>query len=172
MKYCSSSFVQKKCSKPWNVQLFLKSIHPGAFLHSVMQEPFSACWETWGYFSFFGLLKGESLANVSLQDFVQTLSTSFQISLSSFGNFSASGAATQLTPDCSSALGLYVPSVCLFFFTTQKSQARTAKTMARTPRMTVGATIAAMSGPCKWKNTRRWSIWGHWILSGMIHWSW
>lgn len=70
-----------------------------------------------------------------------------QMSLSSFGNFSASGAATLRTPDCSSALGLYVPSVCLFFFTTQNSQARTAKTMARTPRVTVGATIAAMLGP-------------------------
>lgn len=69
------------------------------------------------------------------------------MSLSSFGSFSASGAATLRTPDCSSALGLYVPSVCLFFFTTQNSQARTAKTMARTPKVTVGATIAAMFGP-------------------------
>lgn len=75
------------------------------------------------------------------------------MSLSSFGNFSASGAATLLAPDCSSALGLYVPSVCLFFFTTQKSQARTASTMATTPRVTMGATIAAMLGPCKQKDT-------------------
>lgn len=74
------------------------------------------------------------------------------MSLSSFGNFSMSGAATLRVPDCSSALGLYVPSVCLFFFTTQKSQPRTAKTMARTPRVTVGATIAAMFGPCRQKN--------------------
>lgn len=69
------------------------------------------------------------------------------MSLSSFGNLSASGVTTLLAPDCSSALGLYVPSVCLFFFTTQRSQARTARTMTRTPRMTVGATIAAMLGP-------------------------
>lgn len=78
--------------------------------------------------------------------------TKFQMSLSSFGNFSASGAAMQLAPDCSSALGLYVPSVCLFFFTTQRSQARTADAMATTPRTTVGATIAAMLSPCTWKN--------------------
>lgn len=71
------------------------------------------------------------------------------MSLSSFGNFRASGAAVQLVPDCSSALGLYVPSVCLFFFTTKNSQARTARTMARTPRVTVGATIAAMLVPWK-----------------------
>lgn len=77
-----------------------------------------------------------------------------QMSLSSFGSFSASGATTLLAPDCSSALGLYVPSVCLFFFTTQKSQARTAATMIRTPKMTVGATIAAMLTPCKWEKYR------------------
>ncbi|KAG7243459.1 hypothetical protein INR49_011015 [Caranx melampygus] len=65
---------------------------------------------------------------------------------------SASGAATLLAPDCSSALGLYVPSVCLFFFTTQKSQPRTASTMASTPRVTVGATMAAMLGPCNQKD--------------------
>lgn len=72
------------------------------------------------------------------------------MSRSSFGNFRASGTAVQPVPDCSSALGLYVPSVCLFFFTTKKSHARTAKTMARTPRVTVGATIAAMLTPWKW----------------------
>lgn len=82
------------------------------------------------------------------------VSTRSQMSLSSFGSFSASGATTLLAPDCSSALGLYVPSVCLFFFTTQKSQARTAATMIRTPKMTVGATIAAMLTPCKWKKYR------------------
>lgn len=79
--------------------------------------------------------------------FAETQGSKSQMSLSSFGSFSASGAATLRTPDCSSALGLYVPSVCLFFFTTQNSQARTAKTMARTPKVTVGATIAAMFGP-------------------------
>lgn len=69
------------------------------------------------------------------------------MSLSSFGNFRTSGAATPRAPDCSSALGLYVPSVCLLFFTTQKSQPSTANTMARTPSVTVGATMAAMLGP-------------------------
>lgn len=73
------------------------------------------------------------------------------ISRSSFGNFSACGAVTQLTPDCSSALGRYVPSVCLFFFTTQKSHTRTAEAIARTTRMTVGTTMATMLGPCKWE---------------------
>ena len=87
-------------------------------------------------------------------------STTSQMSLSSFGNFSASGAATLRTPDCSSALGLYVPSVCLFFFTTQNSQHRTAKTMTKTPKMTVGATIAAMLVACKWKNAGQWSVFG------------
>ncbi len=94
------------------------------------------------------------------------------MSLSSFGNFRASGGTTLLTPDCSSALGLYVPSVCLFFFTTQRSQARTARTMTRTPRMTVGATIAATFGPYKWKNTGQGSAWWHWALSDIICWSW
>jgi len=75
------------------------------------------------------------------------------MSLSSFGNFRASGAAMPHAPDCSSALGLYVPSVCLLFFTTQRSQPSTANTMARTPSVTVGATIAAMLGACKWKVT-------------------
>lgn len=70
-----------------------------------------------------------------------------QMSLSSFGNFSASGAATLRAPDCSSALGLYVPSVCLFFLTTQNNQTRKAETIASTPKVTVGATMAAMLGP-------------------------
>ena len=69
---------------------------------------------------------------------------SSQMSLSSFSSFSTSGATMLLASDCSSALGLYVPSVCLFFFT------RTAATTATTPKMTVGATIAAMLTPCKW----------------------
>lgn len=73
------------------------------------------------------------------------------MSRSSFGSFSACVAATQLTPDCSSALGWYVPSVCLFFFTTQKSHARTAKAITRTTRITVGTTMATMLGPCKWE---------------------
>ncbi|TNN70337.1 Tubulin beta-7 chain [Liparis tanakae] len=34
-----------------------------------------------------------------------------------------------------------------------RSQPSTANTMARTPSVTVGATIAAMLGPCKWKVT-------------------
>lgn len=82
-------------------------------------------------------------------------STKPQMSLSSFGNFSASGAVTLRAPDCSSALGLYVPSVCLFFFTTQNSQTRKAETKTSTPRVTVGATMAAMLGPCKQKNSQR-----------------
>lgn len=74
-------------------------------------------------------------------------STKPQMSLSSFGNFSASGAAMLHAPDCSSALGLYVPSVCLFFLTTQNNQTRKAETIASTPKVTVGATMAAMLGP-------------------------
>lgn len=69
------------------------------------------------------------------------------MSLSSLGSFSASSAATLRAPDCSSALGMYVPSVCLFFLTTQKSQPRTARIMTKTPTVTVGATMAAMLGP-------------------------
>lgn len=79
-------------------------------------------------------------------------STKPQMSLSSFGNFSASGAAMLRAPDCSSALGLYVPSVCLFFLTTQNNQTRKAETIASTPKVTVGATMAAMLGPCKQDN--------------------
>lgn len=87
------------------------------------------------------------LSQMSPREFVQMLK--FQMSLSSFGNFRASGAAVQLVPDCSSALGLYVPSVCLFFLTTKKSQARTARAMTTTATVTVGATIAAMLIPWK-----------------------
>lgn len=69
------------------------------------------------------------------------------MSLSSLGSLSASGVSTLLAPVCSSALGWYVPSVCLFFLTTQKSHTSTADAMASSPSITVGATIAAMLGP-------------------------
>lgn len=95
-------------------------------------------------------------------------STTYQMSLSSFGSFSASGAATPRAPDCSSELGRYVPSVCLFFLTTQKSQQPTAaRTMARTPRMTVGATIAAMLVPCKWRQAGQGSVFDN---TGVNYW--
>lgn len=79
--------------------------------------------------------------------------TTSQMSLSSFGSFSASGVVTLRAPDCSSALGLYVPSVCLFFFTTQKSHKKTPTAIATTTTETIGATIAAMlTSFCRWKN--------------------
>lgn len=146
-----------------------------------MQKPLSACWnEAVSKYVMLSCPSCVNLSSLSWEKFpsviswreralshgnaaIHTLavciltvcSANSQMSLSSFGNFSASGAATLRVPDCSSALGLYVPSVCLFFFTTQKSQPRTAKTMTRTPRVTVGATIAAMLGPCKQRKTRQ-----------------
>lgn len=70
-----------------------------------------------------------------------------QISLSSLGSLRASGASTLLAPVCSSALGRYVPSVCLFFFTTQKRNTRTAVKIANNPSTTVGTTMATILGP-------------------------
>lgn len=140
IKYCVFRLVQKKCSKPpWNVQPFLKST--GRCIRVLVP-----------IVPVLGVICCKS---TRLRTHATTRHKSeSQMSLSSLGNFSASGAATLQAPDCSSALGLYVPSVCLFFFTTQNSQARTAKTMARTPRMTVGATIAAMLGPYKCKQNQ------------------
>ncbi len=73
-----------------------------------------------------------------------------QISLSSLGNFRASGVSTLRVPDCSSELGRYVPSVCLFFFTTQSRNTRTAVKIASSPKTTVGTTIATILGPWFW----------------------
>lgn len=70
-----------------------------------------------------------------------------QISLSSLGSLRASGVSTLRVPVCSSALGRYVPSVCLFFFTTQNTYSRIAVKIANTPRSTVGTTMATILGP-------------------------
>lgn len=80
-----------------------------------------------------------------------------QISLSSLGNFRASGVSTLRVPDCSSALGRYVPSVCLFFFTTQNRYTRTAVKIASSPTTTDGTTMATILGPWSWTK-KSWNV--------------
>lgn len=80
-----------------------------------------------------------------------------QISLSSLGNFRASGVSTLRVPDCSSALGRYVPSVCLFFFTTQNRYTRTAVKIASSPTTTDGTTMATILGPLSWTK-KSWNV--------------
>lgn len=70
-----------------------------------------------------------------------------QISLSSLGSLRASGVSTPRVPVCSSELGRYVPSVCLFFFTTQNRNTRIAVKIVNAPRTTVGTTMATILGP-------------------------
>lgn len=104
---------------------------------------------TYFFFFFFMMTCPNFISTVLLKRkwLMKKIQGTVYISRSSFGSFSACVAATQLTPDCSSALGRYVPSVCLFFFTTQKSHARTAEAITRTTRITVGTTMATMLGP-------------------------
>lgn len=145
-----------KCSKTYWKCLIVHPLEPSTgvlFLRLSCRKLFSAFWETWATFPLIDQLRGErEPRHADARSLRPRSAQNCQMSLSSFGNLSASGATTLLAPDCSSALGLYVPSVCLFFFTTQRSQATTARTMARTPRMTVGTTIATILVGCKWTN--------------------